>query len=130
MKPRLISQLLFVTFIPTLALADEVSCGSAQNCVDNSLSTVVQECLTANPGCTAQNTDAFAVSPGILADRAIALKNCSNKTFTKKKACNRCYQNAKAPLKHRYDTELFHGLLGKAVYLVEEERQERCATLP
>lgn len=109
-------------------------CAELQACVDDGVSSTLASCQTSNPTCdlnqfaTNRTSDRFGVSSGAVADRAIELRNCASRTT--KRACNACYQAAKAPLKNRFFGRLFRGMLANAIQLIEAERKATCPSLP
>ncbi len=110
------------------------ACLALQDCVDTDAKAAVAACVTANPTCeisslaSGATSDRFNVTSKEVADRAEALKNCTNKK--KKGPCNACYAHAKAKIKNKFFGKLFHGLLANATQLLEVRRKALCPTLP
>ena len=121
--------LCFVAYRPLSAHALNQECVAAQDCVDNGLPLTVNSCLEQNPTCSGEKSDRFALSAGVLADRAIALKNCESKQFSSQKRCLACFTKATRPLRSRYDGSLFHGLLGTATRLVQYRWVTYCSSV-
>ena len=115
-----------LSIIPRAAAMND-ECVATQDCVDNALPVTVDSCLSQHPECSGENSDRFALSAGVLADRAIAIKGCESKQFSSKKRCLACFANATRPLRHRYDSSLFHGLLGTATRLVKNRGITYCS---
>ena len=106
------------------------ACDLAQDCIDSAVAASVASCVEQN-SCSPQSkfgSDPFALSAGILADRAVELRKCSTKTT--RVGCNVCYELAAAPLKFRYDGPLFHGLLFQAIHQIRENKRSVCSALP
>jgi len=104
------------------------ACSTVRSCITTGVPQTMTSCLAATPACTLETPDKFGVTAQQLADRAIAKAKCSTKTTRRK--CNVCYAAAKLPLQYRFKFDLFHGLLGQAVSLIEIERKAVCPALP
>lgn len=110
------------------AYAINEECLAVQDCVDNELPITVNTCVEQHTSCSAENSDRFALSAGVLADRALALKDCETRQFSSKKRCLACFGNATRPLRHRYDGSLFHGLLGNATRQIQYRGVTYCSS--
>lgn len=120
-----------VAFSTSSAYALTEECQVVATCTQATVPTEAAACVAATPTCENRGQDdRFAVTATQLAQRAISIPQCDTKTFTRRQACNACYQAAKVPLQHRYKTKLFHGLLATAASIVDDERQTRCLSLP
>ena len=113
-----------------------LACAQLQSCLDAAVATAATACRTSNPGCTLKPktlTDPYVVTASQVADRSIRTTRHAGRICLKQTtriACNRCYRNAKNPLQLRFDGDLFHGLLARAVTLIEARRVLECAKLP
>ncbi len=127
-----ITAALLVSHNSALAAYPE-GCSDLQGCVDTAVPTILLTCQSSNPTCDLtqfngnQTLERFAATSGEIADRALELKNCSEKTT--RQSCNACYRSAKAPLRNRFFGKIFHGLLANAIQLIEEQRKEVCLAL-
>lgn len=109
--------------------ATPLACTKVQNCVDTKVAEALSSCSSAEPTCTLNsNTDRYGVSAGVLARRAIDIKDCKSKT--KRGACKACYSIAKIPLLTRFNVKLFDGMLAHTVKLIEDEKKAVCTSLP
>lgn len=105
------------------------ACAAAQTCVDTALISSVNTCVV-DAGCTPQtkfNQDPFALSAGVLAARALALRHCDKAVH--RIGCNFCYESAIAPLRIRYDGQLYHGLNANAAKIIREQKKTVCGAL-
>lgn len=108
------------------------ACIAMSDCIDNGVPTEAQSCQTANPDCTVTakyGLDSYAVTAGELADRATRLKGCGTKTFKTRGACNACFSTAEVPLELRTDGSLFHGILARAIGIMESARKAKCSKI-
>ena len=104
-----------------------VACVSFQDCVDTSVPAAVNTCATENPSCTISSQGTYALTPGILAQRAIAEKNCASRKT--KFSCRACYESAKIPLAARFDVHLFDYLVATAVKDITALETTNCNAL-
>lgn len=103
-------------------------CSDVQACVDMAVPQLVNSCKAASSSCSRSSTQ-FALTATELADRAIAYARCNReKVASRKSLCNTCYRVAKAPLRARYKGDLFKGILGQAVRIVELKRVAVCGS--
>ena len=100
------------------------SCTVVQDCVAAGVTALPDTCNFQSSGCT--KPDRFAASASDLASRAIRAARCS-RTRTRS-LCRFCYELAKQPLRSRYDSTIFHGMLAQAVRLIQDEKNAVCPT--
>ena len=106
------------------------TCESIQSCVDTNVPAVVETCKSAELSCTEESGYLYATATE-LADRAWSSRACSSREVTSKRrgACNACYHSAKALFSVRFKFDVFQGLLGHAVQILEDRRKEACLSL-
>lgn len=126
------------TPIPTPTANPEIGggiCPTTQSCITTSLASAITSCRANNPGCflgsdrrpVIPRDSMFALSTQTLAERAVLLRKCREKTT--KKSCDECYVKAKDMLRpKKVNLSAYRGMFANAVKMVEAEQASACSS--